>query len=284
MDGDTKNSTYSKKIKKVSTDNYIECYIAEQNLVGVAIGAACRDRTVAFCSTFAAFFTRTFDQIRMGALSQKNINCVGSHAGVSIGEDGPSQMALEDLAMFRTIPGCTVFYPNDAVSCERACELEANTRGICFIRTSRPATVVIYNNEALFQVGKAQVVRENPGDKIVLIVAGITMHEGLKAADTLATNGIHVCVIDPYTIKPLDADTIRAHALRVGGKILTVEDHYPEGGIGETVACILSTDANITVKRLAVDEVPRSCPPEVLFEKYGNSSNCIVNAVYNLLQ
>ncbi|XP_065583681.1 transketolase-like protein 2 [Artemia franciscana] len=284
LDGDTKNSTYSEKIKKVSTHNYIECYIAEQNLVGVAIGAACRDRTVAFCSTFAAFFTRTFDQIRMGAISQTNINCVESLAGVSIGEDGPSQMALEDLAKFRTIPGCTVFYPSDAVSCERACELAANTRGICFIRTSRPATVVIYNNEALFQVGKAKVVRENPGDKVVLIGAGITMHEGLKAADTMATNGIHVCVIDPFTIKPLDADTIRSHTLRVGGKILTVEDHYPEGGIGESVACALSTDANIIVKRLAVNEVPRSGPPEVLLEKYGISSNCIVKAVYNLLQ
>ncbi|XP_065583685.1 transketolase-like protein 2 [Artemia franciscana] len=176
LDGDTKNSTYSEKIKKVSTDNYIECYIAEQNLVGFAIGAACRDRNVAFRSTFAAFFTRAFDQIRKDAMSQANINCVGSHAGVSIGEDGPSQMALEYLAMFRTIPVCTVFYPSDAVSCERACELAANTRGICFIRTSRPATVVIYNNEALFQVGKAKVVRENPGDKVVLIGVGITMN------------------------------------------------------------------------------------------------------------
>ncbi|XP_065583682.1 transketolase-like protein 1 [Artemia franciscana] len=127
-------------------------------------------------------------------------------------------------------------------------------------------------------------VRENPGDKVVLIGAGITMHEGLKATDTLATNGIHVCVIDPFTITPLDADTIRSHALRGGGKILTVEDHYPEGGIGESVACALSTDANIIVKRLAVNEVPRSGPPEVLLEKYGISSNCIVKAVYNLLQ
>ncbi|CAB3361577.1 Hypothetical predicted protein [Cloeon dipterum] len=152
LDGDTKNSTYSEKIKKVSTDRYVECFIAEQNLVGVAIGAACRGRTVPFVSTFAAFFTRAFDQIRMGAISQTNVNFAGSHCGVSIGEDGPSQMGLEDIAMFRTIPGATVFYPSDAVSCERAIELSANTKGVCFIRTSRPATAVIYPNETVFQV------------------------------------------------------------------------------------------------------------------------------------
>lgn len=152
LDGDTKNSTYSEKLKKAFPERYIECFIAEQNLVGVAIGAACRDRTVAFVSTFATFFTRAYDQIRMGAISQTNVNFVGSHCGVSIGEDGPSQMGLEDIALFRTIPGSTVFYPSDAVSCERAVEMAANTKGVCFIRTSRPNTAVLYGNEEPFHV------------------------------------------------------------------------------------------------------------------------------------
>ncbi|XP_035760069.1 transketolase-like protein 2, partial [Neolamprologus brichardi] len=156
LDGDTKNSTFSETFKKAFPDRYIECFIAEQNMVGVAIGCASRDRAVAFASTFAAFFSRAYDQIRMGAISQTNVNLVGSHCGVSIGEDGPSQMALEDLAMFRAIPTCTVFYPSDAVSTERAVELSSNTKGICFIRTSRPATAVIYSPDEKFEVGVAK--------------------------------------------------------------------------------------------------------------------------------
>ncbi|KAH7947325.1 hypothetical protein HPB52_010067 [Rhipicephalus sanguineus] len=156
MDGDTKNSTFSDKFKKAHPDRFIECFIAEQNLVGVAIGCGCRGRTVPFASTFAAFFTRAFDQLRMGAISQANIKCAGSHAGISIGEDGPSQMALEDLAMFRSIPNSVVFYPSDAVSCERACELAANYKGIVFIRTSRPNTAVIYPNDEKFEIGRSK--------------------------------------------------------------------------------------------------------------------------------
>lgn len=159
LDGDTKNSTYSDKLKKAFPERYVECFIAEQNLVGVAIGSACRDRTVAFVSTFATFFTRAFDQIRMGAISQTNVNFVGSHCGVSIGEDGPSQMGLEDIALFRTIPGSTIFYPADAVSCERAVELAANTKGVCFIRTSRPNTAVIYKNDEVFEASPFKNIR-----------------------------------------------------------------------------------------------------------------------------
>nr|CAH7735443.1 unnamed protein product [Callosobruchus chinensis] len=149
-----KNSTFSEALKKFDPKRFIECFIAEQNLVGVGIGAACRDRTIAFASTFAAFLTRAFDQIRMGAISQTNLNLCGSHCGVSIGEDGPSQMALEDLAMFRSIPTATVFYPSDAVSLERAVELAANTKGVTFIRTNRPATPVLYPNDTQFVVSK----------------------------------------------------------------------------------------------------------------------------------
>lgn len=177
LDGDTKNSTFSDKLKKAFPERYIECFIAEQNLVGVAIGAACRDRTIAFASTFATFFTRAFDQIRMGAISQTNVNFVGSHCGVSIGEDGPSQMGLEDVAMFRTIPGSTVFYPSDAVSCERAVELAANKKGVCFIRTSRPNTAVLYDNNEPFVIGKGKVVKQSANDQVLLIGAGVTLYE-----------------------------------------------------------------------------------------------------------
>jgi len=283
LDGDTKNSTYSEKIKNVSPDRYIECFIAEQNLVSIAIGAGCRGRTVPFVSTFAAFFSRAFDQLRMGAISQTNINCVGSHAGVSIGEDGPSQMALEDLAMFRAIPGATVFYPSDAVSCERACELAANTKGICFVRTSRPNTAVIYDNLHVFAIGKGNVVRTYGQDDLVIVGAGVTLHEALKAADELNAAGIKAAVIDPFTIKPIDRDLLIKEAARCKGRVLTVEDHYPEGGLGEAVASALADQRNVIVKRLAVREVPRSGPPEVLLEHFGIGAKAIAQAAKELM-
>uniref|UniRef100_W5NEU8 Transketolase n=1 Tax=Lepisosteus oculatus TaxID=7918 RepID=W5NEU8_LEPOC len=234
LDGDTKNSTFSDIFKKAHPDRYIECFIAEQNMVSVAIGCATRDRTVSFASTFAAFFSRAYDHIRMAAISQSNVNLAGSHCGVSIGEDGPSQMALEDLAMFRAIPTCTVFYPSDAVSTEKAVELAANTKGICFIRTSRPDTAVIYSPGEKFEVGHAKVVRKSDSDKVTVIGAGVTLHEALAAADELAKEGVHIRVIDPFTIKPLDAETIVSSARATGGRIITVEDHYREGGPGGT--------------------------------------------------
>jgi len=284
FDADTKNSTFSDKVLKTLPNQFVECYIAEQNMVGVAIGAACRDRTVAFVSTFAAFFTRAFDQLRMGAISQTNINCVGSHAGISIGEDGPSQMALEDLSLFRSIPGSTVFYPADAVSAERAVELAANTKGLTFIRTSRPNTAVIYENDAVFQVGKAHVVRQSPTDQVLLIAAGVTLYEALKAADQLAASGIHARVLDPFTIKPLDSATIIENAKAVGGRIVTVEDHYPEGGLGEAVASAVALEKNVIVKRLAVQEIPRSGPPTVLLAKFGIDADAIVRAVQEIIK
>jgi len=283
LDGDTKNSTFSCKIKEVSEDRYVECYIAEQNLVGVAIGAACRDRTVAFASTFATFFTRAFDQIRMGAISQTNVNFVGSHSGISIGEDGPSQMALEDLALFRAVPGSTVFYPSDAVTTERAVELAANTKGICFIRTSRPATAVIYKNDEPFKVGGAKVVKQSAKDQVLLIGAGVTLYEALEAADTLAAEGINARVLDPFTIKPIDAATIITNAKACGGRIVTVEDHYPEGGVGEAVVSAVAGERDIIVKKLAVTAVPRSGPPKQLLDMFGISAKNIVAAVKEII-
>lgn len=283
LDGDTKNSTYAEKIKTIDPARFIEGFIAEQNIVGVAIGATCRDRTVAFVSAFATFFTRAFDQIRMGAISQTNVNFVGSHCGVSIGEDGPSQMGLEDIAMFRAIPGSTVFYPSDAVSTERAVELAANTKGVCFIRTSRPATAVLYNNDEPMIIGEAKVIRSSPKDVALVIGAGVTLHEAIKAADHLAKEGINIRVMDPFTIKPIDEESIAKHAKEVGGRVITVEDHYPQGGLGEAVASALALKRNIIVKMLAVSTVPRSGPPAVLLEKYGISANNIIATVRDIV-
>lgn len=314
LDGDTKNSTYSDKLKAAFPERYIECFIAEQNLVGVAIGAACRDRTIAFVSTFATFFTRAFDQIRMGAISQTNVNFVGSHCGVSIGEDGPSQMGLEDISLFRSIPGSTVFYPSDAVSTERAVELAANTKGVCFIRTSRPNTAVLYGNTDKFEIGKARVVRQSDKDTVLLIGAGITLYEALNAATELEKSGVFARVLDPFTIKPLDREAVIAHAKAVGGRVVVVEDHYrlvkldftltccrvfrtqslislyfsfffcSEGGLGDAVLQAVALESRIVVKHLAVQEVPRSGPPTVLIDMFGLSARHIVNAVGEVLK
>uniref|UniRef100_A0AAY4D338 transketolase n=1 Tax=Denticeps clupeoides TaxID=299321 RepID=A0AAY4D338_9TELE len=279
MDGDTKNSTFSELFKKAHPDRFVECFIAEQVLVSVAIGCATRDRTVPFASTFAAFFSRAYDQIRMGAISMSNINLSGSHCGVSIGEDGPSQMALEDLAMFRAIPTCTVFYPSDGVSTERALELAANTKGICFIRTSRPDTAVIYEPDEKFEVGHAKVVRQSDSDRVTVIGAGVTLHEALAAAQQLASEGVNIRVIDPFTIKPLDAGTIVDSARATGGRIITVEDHYKEGGLGEAVLSAVAGEPSIVVHRLAVSRVPQSGKPQELLDLFGISAKSIVAAV-----
>lgn len=279
LDGDTKNSTFADKLNKKFPDRFIECFIAEQNMVGVAIGVACRDRTIAFTSAFAAFFTRAYDQLRMGAISQTNITCVGSHCGVSIGEDGPSQMALEDLAMFRSIPGSTVFYPSDAVSTERAAELAANTKGICFIRTSRPNVPVIYSNDEVFEIGKAKVIRESSNDVALVIGCCVTLLEATKAADELAKSGVNIRIMDPFTLKPIDSEAIIRNAKQCKGKIITVEDHYPEGGVGEAVLSAVSMESGIIVKKIAVPRIPRSGPSGLLLDMFGISSTHIVKAV-----
>uniref|UniRef100_A0A182YB26 TOG domain-containing protein n=1 Tax=Anopheles stephensi TaxID=30069 RepID=A0A182YB26_ANOST len=284
LDGDTKNSTYSDKLRKAFPERFIECFIAEQNLVGVAIGAACRDRTVAFVSTFATFFTRAFDQIRMGAISQTNVNFVGSHCGVSIGEDGPSQMGLEDIAMFRAIPGSTVFYPADAVSTERAVEMAANTPGVCFIRTSRPNTAVIYENDEKFEIGKCKVVKQNANDSVLLIGAGITLYEALKAAEELEKSGIHCRVIDPFTVKPLDREGIIKNGAQCGGRVVVVEDHYKQGGLGEAVLSALAEQRNFVVKHLGVEKLPRSGPPSVLVDMFGISARSVAAAVQDIIK
>ena len=281
LDGDTKNSTFAITFKDAHPDRFTECFIAEQNLVGVGVGMGTRGK-IPFVSTFACFLSRAFDQIRMAAISQANVTFTGSHAGISIGEDGPSQMALEDIAMFRAVPDCVVFYPSDAVATERAVELSANRRGMAFIRTSRPATAVIHDNDAAFAIGKAHVVKSSGDDKVTVIGAGVTLYEALAAADTLAGEGIGIRVIDPFTIKPLDVDAILANARATDGRVLTVEDHYPEGGLGEAVAGALAPHG-IHVHKLAVTEIPHSGSATQLLAKFGIDADHIVAKVKELL-
>jgi transketolase len=278
IDGDTKNSTFAEKFFKTFPDRSVEDYIAEQNMVGVATGFGARGK-VPFASTFAAFFTRAYDQIRVAGISQSNIKLVGSHVGVSIGEDGPSQMALEDLAMMRAVVGSTVLYPSDAVCAEKLLEQMALGKGVYFLRTSRPKTPVIYNNDEQFPVGGAKVLRH--GDKVTVVAAGVTLFEALKAADQLKAEGVNITVIDAYSIKPLGKKEILAAAQKTHNTVITVEDHYSEGGLGDAVAGELSADG-IKVHKLAVTGLPHSGKAEELLAKFGIDAAAIVKKVKSL--
>jgi len=278
MDGDTKNSTFAEKFFKKFPERSTECFIAEQNMVSVAVGFGARGK-VPFASTFATFFTRAYDQIRVAGISQANLKLVGSHVGVSIGEDGPSQMALEDLAMMRAIAGSTVLYPSDAVSAEKLLEQMAFGKGIYFLRTSRPKTPVIYNNDEQFPVGGAKVLRE--GNKVTVVAAGVTLFEALKAADQLKAEGIGITVIDAYSIKPLGKKEILAAAQKTNHTVITVEDHYPEGGLGDAVAGELSAEG-IKIHKLAVTGLPHSGKAAELLAKFRIDAAAIVEKVKSL--
>jgi len=282
LDGDVKNSTFSIKLKEKFPERFIECFIAEQNLAGVAIGVATRDRTVAFASTFGAFWARAYDQIRMGALSATNVNFVGSHVGCSIGEDGPSQMALEDLAIFRAVAGSTVFYPSDAVSTERAVELAANTKGIVYIRTSRPNTAVIYANDEPFSIGQAKVVVKSEADVATIVAGGVTLHEAIKASNALKAKGKNIRVIDVFTVKPIDWQTILANVRETHNRVIVVEDHYPEGGIAEALATELLThtqNEKFSFYKLNVKSLPYSGQPNELLERFEIDAKAITKLV-----
>jgi transketolase len=280
MDGDTKNSTYSEKFFKKFPERFTECYIAEQNLVGVATGFGARGK-VPFASTFATFFNRAADQIRVAGISQANLKLAGSHVGVSIGEDGPTQMALEDMALMRAVVGSTVLYPSDAVSTEKLVEQMALAKGVFFLRTSRPKSPVIYSNDEQFPVGGAKVLRQNAGDKVTVVAAGVTLHEALKAADSLKAEGIGITVIDAYSIKPLGKKEILAAAQKTKSTVITVEDHYAEGGLGDAVAGELSVNG-IKVHKLAVNGLPRSGKAEELLAHFGIDAAAIAKKVKSL--
>jgi transketolase len=276
LDGDTKNSTFSEKLLKAYPQRFFEMFIAEQNMVGVATGLAARGK-IPFVSTFAAFLTRAYDQIRMAGVSQSNVKFSGSHCGVSIGEDGPSQMGLEDIAMFRAIPGSVILYPSDPVSAERAVEQAARHHGICYIRTTRPKTNILYSNDEQFPIGGSKVLRNSVNDRVTVVAAGITVHEALKAAKKLEAEGISIRIIDAYCVKPIDGRTLLAAAAETAGRIVVVEDHYEQGGLGDAVLEAVGNRAQVV--RLAVREIPRSGPPEALLDKYGISSEHIIETV-----
>lgn len=272
LDGDTKNSTYSEFFKNKFPERFFEMFIAEQNMVGAAIGLARRGK-IPFVSTFAAFFTRAFDQIRMANYSNANIKFVGSHAGVSIGQDGVSQMGLEDLAMFRSILGSVVFYPSDAVATEKLVKLMSEHFGIAYLRTTRAATPVIYDKKENFAIGGSKVLRYGKKDVATLVGAGITLHEILRAYEILKLKNIFVRVIDLYSIKPLDKKTL-IKAAKETGRIITVEDHYMEGGLGSAV--LEALEGNFPVAVLAVKKMPRSGSPQELLDYEEISAKAIV--------
>jgi transketolase len=282
LDGEVGNSTFAEIFAKAHSDRYFEMYIAEQQLLAAAVGLQARGWN-AFASTFAAFFSRAYDFIRMAAISRVDLRLAGSHAGVSIGEDGPSQMALEDIAALRAIHSSTVLHPCDANQTVKLVAAMADTKGIVFLRTLRPNTPVIYDADEEFPIGGSRVVRSSDDDEVTLVGAGVTLHEALRAAETLADEGISARVIDLYSIKPIDKATLAA-AAEATGRMVTVEDHFPEGGIGEAVvAALTDSDERPHIVQLAVREMPRSGKAEELLSAYGIDAEHIAEAARKLV-
>jgi transketolase len=282
LDGEVSNSTKSEEFAEEYPDRYFEMFIAEQQMVSAAVGMSVRQR-VPFASSFAAFLTRAYDFIRMAAISRANIRLSGSHAGVSIGEDGPSQMALEDIAMMRAVHGSTVLQPCDANQTAKLVAEMADTEGIVFLRTLRPKTPVIYAPSEDFPLGGSRVLRSSDDDAVTVVASGITVHEALEAADELQESGVSVRVIDAYSIKPIDGETLREAARATGGKVVAVEDHWPEGGLGEAVLSALSEQADtLHFEHLAVGNMPGSGKSAELMDAAGISANHIVDAARKL--
>jgi len=280
LDAEVSNSTMADIFAEQVPERFFEMFIAEQNMVEVAVGLSMRGK-VPFVSTFAAFFTRAFDQIRMAQYSGANLKCIGSHAGVSIGEDGPSQMGLEDIAMFRSILTSVVLHPCDALSTEKLVEVAAAYEGMVYLRTMRQDTPVIYDNDETFQVGGSKVIRQTSDDRLSLVAAGTTVHEALKAHDVLQRAGVPVRVIDAYSIKPLDVRALQEAAAATRG-IVTIEDHYPAGGLGESVLHALA-DRPVPVTILAVSKPPMSGDAAQLRDFAGISADAIVRTVERLI-
>ena len=282
MDGEVSNSTHADEFAKAHPERFFEMWIAEQQLVATAVGMSVRGY-VPFASTFAAFFSRAYDFIRMAGISEANIRLVGSHAGVEIGQDGPSQMALEDLASMRAIQGSTVLYPSDPNQAAKLTRLMADTPGIVYMRTTRGAYPTIYGPNEVFKVGGAKVVRQSAKDKVTLIGAGVTLHACLGAADMLAQKKIPARVIDLYSVKPVDVKTLREAARVTKGRFVVVEDHYPEGGLGAAVLEAMA-DAPPRVAHLAVRELPGSGKPEELMNAAGITAKHVAAAAAKLLK
>jgi transketolase len=281
LDADVKNSTFTDKFGKQFPDRFFENFIAEQNMIGSAMGLAACGK-IPFAATFACFLSRAYDFIRMAAIGQANIKLMGSHVGVSIGEDGPSQMGLEDIAMMAAQPGFVVLYPADGIATHRLVEVAAVHRGPVYIRTGRPKTPILYGASDTFVIGGSKVVRHGLSDQITIVAAGITLFEALKAHDELKAAGIAVRVVDLYSVVPIDRNTLIESGRATHGRLLTVEDHYGHGGLGDAVLNAVSSEG-FRVHKLAVREIPHSGKPEELIDRYGISSRAIVEAVKQLL-
>jgi transketolase len=284
LDAEVKNSTYADIFEAKHPERFFQCYIAEQNMVGMAVGFDRRGK-IPFVSTFGSFFSRAHDQIRMAAIGQAKLRLVGSHCGVSIGQDGPSQMALEDIGMMRALPESVVLYPSDAVTTRGLVEQMARyEKGISYLRTTRAETPILYPNNESFEIGGCKILKQSNQDKVCVVAAGITVHEALKAYDRLALTerSIFISIIDLYSVKPFARETVIKVAAKSWNKILIVEDHYAAGGIGEMIAASLC-DTEIMVKSLAVRELPRSGKPEELLARAGIDADAIVHAVHDMV-
>ncbi|HMU53380.1 MAG TPA: transketolase [Nitrospira sp.] len=282
LDADVKNSTYTEKFGKKFPDRFFESFIAEQNMLGAAAGLAACGK-IPFVATFAAFFTRAYDFIRMAAISGSNIKLVGTHVGVSIGEDGPSQMGLEDIAMMAAQPGVTVLYPSDATSTYRLVEAAAAHKGMVYLRAGRPKSPVIYGADERFPIGGSKVVRHSQSDALTIVAAGVTLFEALKAHDQLKAAGISVRVVDLYSIVPIDRTTLLDCARSTQGRILTVEDHYAHGGLGDSVLGAVGSEG-VRVHKLAVRAIPHSGKPEELVDHFGIGARSIVEAAKQIIK
>src|ERR671917_857677 len=284
LDGEVSNSTYSQKFAEEYPERYFEMFIAEQQMVAAAVGMSVRNY-VPFASPFAAFLSRAYDFIRMAAISGADLRLSGSHAGVSIGEDGPSQMALEDIAMMRAVHGSTVLQPCDANQTAHLVAQMADREGIVFLRTLRPKTPVIYGADEEFSIGGSKVVRSSDDDSVTVVASGITVHNAIQAADELHEEGISVRLLDAYSIKPIDAGTLRAAAEATGGRVVAVEDHWPEGGLGEAVLSALAEDGagSLEFEHLAVSGMPGSGKSEELLNSHGIDAEHIAQATRELL-
>ena len=280
LDADVKNSTYTDKFGKKFPDRFFENFIAEQNMLGAAAGLAACGK-VPFVATFAAFFTRAYDFIRMAAISQSNIKLVGTHVGVSIGEDGPSQMGLEDIAMMAAQPGVVVLYPSDATCTYRLVEAAAVHKGMVYIRAGRPKSPILYGPEERFPIGGSKVLRQSATDVLTIVAAGVTLFEALKAYDQLKAAGVSVRIIDLYSIAPIDRTTLLDSAKATQGRILTVEDHYAHGGLGDAVLNAVATEG-LRVHKLAVRAIPHSGKPDELVDHFGIGARSIVEAAKNI--
>ncbi len=277
IDGDVRNSTFTEYFGAVAPERFFEGYIAEQNMVGMAMGLAARGR-VPFVATFGAFFSRAFDFVRMACIGGTGIKLAGTHVGVSIGEDGPSQMGLEDLAMMCAEPDMTVLYPADATSAWRATGLVASHAGPCYLRLSRPDAPIIYGPDEQFEIGRSKVLRQSGTDRALIVAGGVTVAEALRAHDELAAADVQVRVMDLFSVQPVDRDGLVAAARACGGIVITVEDHYVHGGIGDVVLAALAEE-HCLVYKLGVREIPHSGPPKELLDRYGISATHIVMKV-----